>query len=133
MVEVLKDGFIAYAATGNPSTEGLQEALDTALRIAEVSARHGPYRFTGKQRPPSKGSYKSMPLKPHGQHSPRELNEFLAHSCERMKVSPRIHRTVSMIHMVESQHRLVGSNGLDVEQISLLPLQALRPQLWREW
>ncbi len=116
MVEVLKNGFIAYAASANNSKAGIQEAVDSALEMAESAAKYKVHEFSTAQRPPSEGKYQSPSAEKISDHSAKDLNEFLIDACNKMKVSEKINRVVSIAYMVESRHRFVSTNGADIEQ-----------------
>ena len=46
MVEVLKNGQFAYAASSDMSVESIQKAIDKAIIIAESSSKNPLYNFT---------------------------------------------------------------------------------------
>lgn len=116
MVEVLKDGFIAYAATADISKRGLQAATDQALALAEKAAKYKIFEFSAEHRPPSEGKYASPRNAGIEAHNAKDLNEFLIGACNKLKVSDKINRTVAMVYFVESKHRFVSTNGADIEQ-----------------
>ena len=116
MVEVLKDGWITYAATPDGSFGGIQMAVDEALRWARIGAPYGICQFTLKQRPPTQGSYQSPVSKPLCKHTAKDLNDFLIEACRKMKVSQKIHRTTSTVHLVESWHHVVGTQKANFKQ-----------------
>lgn len=116
MVEVLKNGFIAYAATADQSKSGVQAAVDQACQLAERAAKYRVHEFSVNERPPSEGKYASPRNIQLASHSPKDINDFLVHACEKLKVSDKINRTMGLVYLVESKHRYVSTNGADFEQ-----------------
>ena len=117
VVEVLKDGNFAWAATTDKSS--LQNCADRALALTQRDEKYKIHSFSLQHRPPHQGRYRS---KDHFQSTARsvslsEINDFLIRSCRAMNVSNKIERTRASAKLVESHNRFVSTSGADIEQI----------------
>ena len=116
MLEVLKDGNFAWAATSN--ARSLQECADKALALTKREELHKIYSFSPEHRPSHQGSYRS---EEHFTSTSRpvslsDINDFLIRSCQSMNVSDKVERTWAGARLVESNHRFVSTTGADIEQ-----------------
>ena len=118
MVEVLKNGQFAYAASSDMSVESIQKAIDKATLIAESSSKNPLCNFTKDVRPSNKGKYKShrtdtfIGLK--------DLNDILRKSYESLKVSDKIVSASAMARITETNYQYLSSDGADIEQDFLI-------------
>lgn len=116
MVEVVRDGFFAYAATADRSPAGVRAAYEQASEIAGKANPYSVFKFSPDVRPKSIGKYNSPGDANIAQHNAKELNEFLQEACNRLKISDKISRTIAMTYFVETKHRMVSTSGTDIEQ-----------------
>ena len=118
MVEVLKNGQFAYAASSDMSTASIQEAIDRAIIIAESSSKNPLYNFSEDVRPSNKGNYRSdrsktdLPLK--------EINNILFKSYESLKVSDKIVSASATARITETNYQFLSSSGAEIEQDFLI-------------
>ncbi len=118
MVEVLKNGQFAYAASSDMSIDSIQKAIDQAIIIAESSSNNPLYNFSKDVRPNNKGRYTSnrnktnLPLK--------EINDVLFKSYESLKVSDKIVSASAMARITETNYQYLSSDGADIEQDFLI-------------
>ena len=118
MVEVLKDGQFAYAASTDMSLSSIQEAANKAVIIAQSSLKHNLYNFSNSVRPNNQGIYKSKRLKT--DLDTQHINDILLKSYSALKVSDKIVSASSMARITESNFQFVSSNGADIEQDFLI-------------
>jgi len=118
MVEVLKNGQFAYAASSDMSIDSIQQAIDKAIIIAESSSENPLYNFSQDVRPNNKGHYTSdrnktqLPLK--------EINDILFKSYEALKVSDKIVSASAMARITETNYQYLSSEGAEIEQDFLI-------------
>ena len=118
MVEVLKNGQFAYAASSDMSIDSIQKAVDKAIIIAESSSNNPLYNFSKDVRPNNQGRYISdrqktqLPLK--------EINDILFKSYESLKVSDKIVSASAMARITETNYQYLSSDGADIEQDFLI-------------
>tara|TARA_B100001142_G_scaffold329263_1_gene391957 strand:+ start:1572 stop:3002 length:1431 start_codon:yes stop_codon:yes gene_type:complete len=118
MVEVLKNGQFAYAASSDMSISSIQEAIDKAIIIAESSTANPLYNFSKNVRPNNKGSYQSDRNKT---HLPlKEINDILFKSYESLKVSDKIVSASATARITETNYQFLSSDGADIEQDFLI-------------
>ena len=118
MVEVLKNGQFAYAASSDMSVESIQKAIDKAIIIAESSSKNPLYNFSKDVRPNNKGKYKSQRLET--QIALKDLNDILRKSYESLKVSDKIVSASAMARITETNYQYLSSDGADIEQDFLI-------------
>ena len=118
MVEVLKDGQFAYAASSDMSLSSIQEALNKAVILATSSLDNPLYKFSSSVRPTNKGFYKSKRIKEN--LALGQINDILFKSYEALKVSDKIVSASSMALITETNYQFVSSNGADIEQDFLI-------------
>ncbi|MDC0145004.1 TldD/PmbA family protein [bacterium] len=118
MVEVLKNGQFAYAASSDMSISSIQEAIDKAIIIAESSAANPLYNFSKNVRPNNKGSYQSDRNKT---HLPlKEINDILFKSYESLKVSDKIVSASATARITETNYQFLSSDSADIQQDFLI-------------
>ena len=122
MLEILKDGNFAWAATSN--IRSLQECADKALALTQRKGSLQIHSFSPEHRPPHVGKYRSedhfsSPSRP---VSLSDINDFLIRSCQTMNVSDKIERTWAGARLVESNHRFVSTTGGRYRTTVFLPL-----------
>jgi len=120
MVEVLKDGQFAYAATSRLDRTSLQHAAQQALVQAQSVASRGVFAFDIDARPSYQGSYRSPFQQDEQSLTAGDINDLLIRACERLKVSAKVVSTTAYARVVNSDHRFVSSNGSDIEQQFLM-------------
>ena len=118
MVEVLKNGQFAYAASSDMSVSSVQEAINKATMIAESSLNNPLYNFSTSVRPNNQGFYKSNRLK--DDLSLDVINDILFKSYEALKVSDKIVSASSMARITETSYQFISSSGSDIEQDFLI-------------
>lgn len=123
MVEVLANGQIGYAAlpvgkTIEPSD--LQSAAERALLHAETAGKHGVFPFKKEHRETwqknSQGTYRSPVIRPASSKSPSEVNDLLIEMSRKLKVSPKIVRTIAMLQTVETEVHYASTTGANWAQ-----------------
>jgi len=120
MVEVLKNGQIAYCGTKNLSAKGISDAAKKAAKLAELTAPYAVHRFDSNVRPPYDGNYRSPYKKGRNSIDAGELNELLLKCNRELKISDKIVSASSLCVIVESDHHFISSNGSDISQEFLL-------------
>ena len=118
MVEVLKNGQFAYAASSDMSISSIQEALDKAVIIAESSFSNPLYKFSQSVRHNNQGFYKSKREKEN--LALEEINDILFKSYEALKVSDKIVSASAMARITNTNYQFVSSSGADIEQDFLI-------------
>lgn len=118
MVEVLKSGQFAYAASSDMSIESIQKAIDKAIIIAESSSKNPLFNFTKDVRPSNQGHYKSQRTDTH--IALKDLNDILRKSYESLKVSDKIVSASAMARITETNYQYLSSDGADIEQDFLI-------------
>jgi len=116
MVELLVDGYFAYAATSRLDSLGIQQAAECACKIASAGASYGIHSFTDQVRPEARGSYRSSYSLAQDAISVADLNHLLIRATERLKVSDKVVTTNAMARIVDADFRFVSSNGSDIRQ-----------------
>ena len=118
MVEVLKNGQFAYAASSDMSLESIQKAINDAEIIAESSYHNPLYNFNKDVRPNNIGSYISQRDKSH--LALKDINDILFKSYESLKVSDKIVSASAMARITETNYHYISSDGADIEQDFLI-------------
>ena len=118
MVEVLKNGQFAYAASSDMSINSIQKAIDKAIVIAESSSENPLYNFSKDVRPNNTGRYTSDRDKTH--LSLKDINDILFKSYESLKVSDKIVSASAMARITETNYQYLSSDGADIEQDFLI-------------
>ena len=118
MVEVLKNGQFAYAASSDMSLESIQKAINDAEIIAESSYQNPLYNFNKDVRPNNIGSYVSQRDK--SDLSLKDINDILFKSYESLKVSDKIVSASAMARITETNYHYISSDGADIEQDFLI-------------
>ena len=116
MVEVLRNGHLAWAATTDENS--LQDCVNRALTLTHRNERHKIHHFTSGHRPPHRGGYRSQD---HFQSAPRkvalrDINDFLIRCCRVMNVSDKIERTRAEARLTQSRQCFASTSGADIEQ-----------------
>ena len=118
MVEVLKNGQFAYAATSDMSLSSIQESLNKASAIADSSTKNPLCNFNDKVRPSNQGTYKSNRIKENMRL--KDLNDILLKSYDALKVSDKIVSASAMARITETNYQFLSSSGADIEQDFLI-------------
>ena len=118
MVEVLKNGQFAYAASSDMSLESIQKAINDAEIIAESSYHNPLYNFNKDVRPNNIGSYISQRDKSH--LALKDINDILFKSYESLKVSDKIVSASAMARITQTNYHYISSDGADIEQDFLI-------------
>ena len=118
MVEVLKNGQFAYAATSDMSLESIQDSLNQASIIADSSTKNPLYNFNDEVRPSNQGTYKSNRIQ-ENLHL-KDLNDILLTSYDSLKVSDKIVSASAMARITETNYQFLSSSGADIEQDFLI-------------
>ena len=118
MVEVLKNGQFAYAATSDMSLESIQDSLNKASIIADSSTKNPLYNFNDEVRPSNQGTYKSNRIQ-ENLHL-KDLNDILLTSYDSLKVSDKIVSASAMARITETNYQFLSSSGADIEQDFLI-------------
>ena len=118
MVEVLKKGQFAYAASSDMSLESIQKAINDAEIIAESSYHNPLYNFNKDVRPNNIGSYISQRDKSH--LALKDINDILFKSYESLKVSDKIVSASAMARITQTNYHYISSDGADIEQDFLI-------------
>ena len=118
MVEVLKNGQFAYAATSDMSLASIQESLNKASIIADSSTKNPLCNFNDEVRPSNQGTYKSNRIKENMRL--KDLNDILLKSYDALKVSDKIVSASAMARITETNYQFLSSSGADIEQDFLI-------------
>lgn len=121
MVEVLVDGQFAYVATDHISISSIQKAAEQAVFWAKKAKNHSLFPFTMAHRPAYQIEYKGQAKKDLSTLNVGEVNDILCLCSDRMKKGNGIINAEAQVMMVETETRLVSSNGTDnYSKINLL-------------
>ncbi|WP_082053965.1 TldD/PmbA family protein [Methyloterricola oryzae] len=123
MLEAMVEGAIGYAATSDLSRQGMIEAVQRAVRLARLCAKHCQFRVSWQERPASRGRYISPRRLGLDSLSLAELTDQLVRACRILKVSDQIVSTSADATLVECTSRYVTSSGTDIDQQWLLVAQ----------
>ena len=118
MVEVLKNGQFAYAASSNMSLSSIQEALNKAVILAKSSLDNPLYNFSSSVRPSNKGLYQSKRIQ--NSLALENINDILFKSYDALKVSDKIVSATAMARITETNYQFISSDGADIEQDFLI-------------
>ena len=118
MVEVLKNGQFAHAATSDMSLASIQESLNKASIIADSSTKNPLCNFNDEVRPSNQGTYKSNRIKENMRL--KDLNDILLKSYDALKVSDKIVSASAMARITETNYQFLSSSGADIEQDFLI-------------
>ncbi len=118
MVEVLKNGQFAYAATSDMSLASIQESLNKASIIADSSTKNPLCNFNDEVRPSNQGTYKSNRIKENMRL--KDLNDILLKSYDALKVSDKIVSASAMARITETNYQFLSSSGAEIEQDFLI-------------
>lgn len=116
MVEAMIDGHIAYAATSDLSIQGLQQALQQAVKLARCCAQHAVYRATLAQRPALQGSFCSPWQQGFDQLSLGEFTDQLVLATQHLQVAKQIVNASAEADLVECSTHYLSSAGADIQQ-----------------
>ncbi len=114
MVEVLKNGHIAYSATADRSAASVELAVQKALSLIQRESKYKVHHFTTKHRPHTTGRYHSPSAS--DAISSSDLNTLLIDACSTLRVSPKIQEAQAATYLINSKHRMVSTDGMDIEQ-----------------
>ncbi len=116
MVEVRIDDHIAYAATSDLSTAGVEAAFNRAVELARIGARYPVFAMPAPLRPVVTGHYASPVTKSFDQMTLAGFTDHLLQACGRLQVSAAIINTVAEATLTETRQHLVSSSGTDIQQ-----------------
>uniref|UniRef100_B8HSP1 Peptidase U62 modulator of DNA gyrase n=1 Tax=Cyanothece sp. (strain PCC 7425 / ATCC 29141) TaxID=395961 RepID=B8HSP1_CYAP4 len=119
MVEVLAEGQFGYAATNRLDQDSVNRAAEAAYQQAIAAAQWAVHPFTLAERPQAVGQYHS-PVQARQMLSAADLNDLLIQVCDTLKVGDAIVKTAAMAQVIETEQRMVSSNGSDIEQTFFL-------------
>lgn len=116
MVEVLIEGQFAYCGTDNLSDQGVQDACDKAIFLAQQMAKWKIFPFTQDHRPLASGHYHSSVGRPFDTMDRGDIMGALVSAIQKMKVSDKIVNCMAHALFIEQETRLVSSAGSDIHQ-----------------
>lgn len=116
MVEVLVDGQFHYAATADLSDDGIKQAHNRAMALAEFSKGWSLSKFDTNQRPKAVGEYRSATGKDLDDLGVEELVSVLVDSTKAMKTSDEIVSRVAYAQNSKTKMSYVSSNGSEFHQ-----------------
>ncbi len=90
MVEVMKDGHFAYAATDDLSLVSIQNALNKAERFVAFSKKYSLTSFSNNERPVVKGEYQSKVEIGFDQYKSSAMTDYLVQISKTMNLSEKI-------------------------------------------
>lgn len=120
MVEVLKNGQLAYAGTSDLSLSGIEKAARKALEMAEASEKHKLFQFSKDLRPRAEGAYKSPRRKGLETRAIDDFYNMLCESTKHMQVSDKIVTAVAEAHLIETEVEYLTTAGTHTTQNFLL-------------
>lgn len=116
MVEVLVDGQFSYAATPNTTQEGLKEAYQRAMGLAEIAKAWKLTSFTEEQRPKATGQYSTPTNGNLDKAGVEQLVADLIDTTKAMKSSDEVVSRHAYVMHSRIKNKYVSSNGSDFEQ-----------------
>lgn len=116
MVEVLVDGQFSYAATPDTSEEGLKQAYQKAMGLAEIAKSWKLTTFNEEQRPKATGTYSTPSSTELDKAGIEQLVTNLIDATKAMKTSDEVISRHAYIMHSKTKTRYVSSNGSDFEQ-----------------
>jgi predicted Zn-dependent protease len=120
MVEVLYNGQFGYYGTQNLTLEGIQNAVDNALKQAKLASKYSIYSFDQSVRPVAIGEYQSPFKLARNTMSVGDINQFLIKANEALKISDKIVSVSANSIFVETDFHYVCTNGSDAHQSFLM-------------
>lgn len=116
MVEILKDGQFGYAATSDLSLEGLNNACQTALKLATKAGQYNLKKFTLQERPPVQGEYISPFEKGFDEFDSKEASDLLISLSNIMKINDKVINRETYFSLNEIETTFVSTNGAEAYQ-----------------
>ncbi len=119
MITVYHRGGYGYAATGDLSASGLQEALAQAKTWAAICAKYAVADFSNIRFPDVKGLYESPSPVSNRHYSRREIIEALLTESSVCRIDSRIVDWQASLWRTESDHLYLSTSG-SAESLSAL-------------
>jgi len=116
MCEVLMDGHFGYAATGDLSRAGLQQAFDTAIATTRTKSRHKVHTFTDAHRAAVQGAYESPTQIKLAQTKLALITECLLAASRAMEIDAKIVNRQVGTKVIQTQIDYFSSNGSRTSQ-----------------
>lgn len=116
MVEVLKNGQFSCAGTVDMTHQGLQNAFNQALTIAEASAGKNIYHFDESVRPVNAGNYATKVVEELDSLSFGEIQSRLIKITESLKVSEEVVDAWAYVMLIKTEVSFISSNGSEWQQ-----------------
>lgn len=116
MVEVMKDGLMAYAGTCDTSASGVKRAADQALSKVEKFSRYKTADLTPEIRPSNVGEYTSSVDKKLSQLDVKGLIDLLQESNAKMNISDKIVSRSADLSCNEVTTDYVNTNAAEIHQ-----------------
>jgi predicted Zn-dependent protease len=116
MIEVLKNGQIAYFGTSDLSDQGLRNAYDQALHLCEKASALSLFKFDKTVRPNETGHYQSPAMKSLESLSPQEIQARLIELTKILKAHDKIIEASAYAILTQTKIQYASSTGADWEQ-----------------
>ena len=120
MVEVLFKGQFGYYGTQNLTTDGVQNAVNQALKQAKLASKYSIFSFDQSARPVAVGEYQSPFKLDRKSMTAGEINALLVKANNTLKISDKIVSVNANCIFVETDFNYVCSNGSDAHQSFLM-------------
>lgn len=116
MVEVLLNGHFGYAGTSDTSIDGIKRAARFAREMAQKASPHRIFSFSEQHRPASQARYQSPRMQTMDSFSLKEITDVLIAASGALKTNDKIVSRTALAMIVETDMRMVSSNGSDIHQ-----------------
>lgn len=123
MIEVMAQGQLGYAAFPIGKQPHLGDLQSAAIRAFHQAISSAPYSLSPFKKgsrdafqKASQGGYRSPYQIPFESRTPAEVNELLIQICRKLKVSPKIVRTIAALTTVKTQVDYVSTSGAEWTQ-----------------
>lgn len=116
MIEVMKNGFLTYAALDNLEQENIEAAFERALHLC---ARVAPYKilsFSQDLRPSHKTTWQSPRQEKMKLAALKEIHEFLLASEALLQKAPHVRTSSGSLWITETEIEMLSSSGTDARQ-----------------
>lgn len=116
MIEVMKNGFLTYAALDNLDQENIERAFERALNLCTRVAPYKILSFNKDLRPDHKLKWSSPRQKSMNSELMGEMHNLLLASDTLLRKAPHVRTSSTSIWITETETEMVSSSGREISQ-----------------
>lgn len=116
MIEVMKDGFLTYAALDNLDQENIEKAFERALNLCHRVAPYKILHFDETLRPNNQIKWNSPFKKSMNSELMGEMHQLILSSESILRSAPHVRTSSSSIWITETEIEMISSSGRDLRQ-----------------